>query len=218
MTPKEKASIGRKYNMLTVLREVMPKSGRTMVLCKCDCGEEAVALLSKIKRGEKKSCGCLRLIRLREKCVTHQRGGTPEHIAWAAMIQRCTNPKEKSFKHYGGRGITVCDRWRKFENFFQDMGARPKGHSIDRIDNGEGYYKENCRWATPAAQNRNKRTNWNIAFNGETKCLKDWAEEVGIHWQTIRSRLTMGWPAERALTEPVRPINKRQRDKCGKFT
>lgn len=119
------------------------------------------------------------------------------------MNRRCLNPRDRCYKNYGGRGITVCERWRNsFEAFYEDMGPRPKGASLDRTDNSKGYEPNNCRWATQAEQSRNKRTNRMITAFAKTMCLSDWAEEVGIPLGTLRYRLASGWPAERALTDP----------------
>jgi hypothetical protein len=116
------------------------------------------------------------------------------------MINRCKNTSQKAFPRYGGRGIVVCDRWTKFENFYADMGERPIGHTLDRIDNDLGYEPGNCRWATVSEQNRNKRSNHVIEYNGEKLCISEWARRVGIDGKTIRRRLDVGWSVEKALT------------------
>ena len=121
------------------------------------------------------------------------------------MIERCINPNNGSFKNYGGRGITVCERWRSgFANFLADMGEKPPGLSIDRIDNDKGYCKENCRWATLIEQNNNQRSNVQITVNGKTKTLAEWGRALGVHRATIRCRLKRGWPPTRAVTENPR--------------
>lgn len=123
----------------------------------------------------------------------------PEYTIWGEMKARCLN---KNRENYGGRGITVCSRWLRFEEFIKDMGTRPsKNHSIDRIDNDKGYFKENCKWATWKEQSRNKRNNVNITYQGKTQCLPDWAEELGISKSTLQSRINRSnWPIERAFT------------------
>lgn len=131
---------------------------------------------------------------------THGMSGTPTHRIWKGMVSRCANPK---IKNYGARGITVCKRWRVFVNFFADMGPRPCGKSLDRIDNNKGYYAGNCRWATPKEQARNTRINVLIEYDGKKMCLDDWALESGIQAGTIRNRIHSGWTVKDALTAPA---------------
>ena len=122
------------------------------------------------------------------------------------MKARCVVPSASGYENYGGRGIVVCDRWlNSFENFLADMGERPsKAHSIDRYPDNDGNYEpSNCRWATRKQQTRNTRANRRISFCGETLCVAEWAERVGIHCDTIYDRLKLGWSIDRALTEPV---------------
>lgn len=110
------------------------------------------------------------------------------------MRRRCNNPRELEYHNYGGRGITVCDEWQNFENFYKDMGDPPLGMSIDRIDNNKGYYPENCRWANAATQSNNKRNTIHITFDGKTKTISDWSKEKGVKTDIIRYRLRKGWP------------------------
>ncbi len=119
------------------------------------------------------------------------------------MICRCTSPNRPTWKHYGGRGITVCDRWRKFENFLADMGPRPEGRSLDRIDVHGHYEPGNCRWATPTEQARNSTQSKLIEIGGESRRLLDWCEVYQISVNTVRARVKQhGWPLERAITTP----------------
>jgi hypothetical protein len=114
-------------------------------------------------------------------------------MIWSSMVRRCTNPRNKAFPAYGGRGITVCDRWRDFTNFLADMGECPEGLSIDRKDNDKGYEPGNCRWATQSEQCRNTRRNVILTLNGVSHCLVEWAEITGINYGTLNDRIRRGW-------------------------
>ncbi len=131
---------------------------------------------------------------------------TPTWHIWQGMIQRCRNPKNPSFKNYGGRGIKVCERWMDFDSFLADMGQRPAGMEIDRFPDNDGDYEPgNCRWATDAEQSRNNSRNVRLEYQGETKVLSDWASERGMAATTLWARLfKLGWTLERALTTPLR--------------
>lgn len=136
--------------------------------------------------------------------MKHGLSKTVGYRTWYAMLQRCQNPRNPVFRRYGGRGITVCDRWQSFENFYADMGSRPTPkHSIDRIDNNGNYEPGNCRWATPHEQARNRGDNYLIEWRGETRCLSDWCEVVGLTYSTVKGRLDSGWSVERALTADI---------------
>lgn len=125
--------------------------------------------------------------------LTHGMSGTPTWKSWDSMIQRCTNENSPDYPRYGGAGITICERWMKFENFYADMGKRPEGMTLDRFPDKKGNYEPgNCRWATPAEQQRNLKSNTYVAYKGETKLLIDWAEEKGIPRDLLRQRLNRG--------------------------
>jgi hypothetical protein len=131
----------------------------------------------------------------------------PSYRSWYSMIDRCTNPSKKGWENYGGRGIAVCERWRKFANFLSDMGDRPNGLSLDRIDNDKNYEPGNCRWATRGEQARNRRSNRLLTYKGETHVMKDWATILGIKYITLRYRLfVLGWTVEKALETPVHSL------------
>lgn len=129
---------------------------------------------------------------------------TTEYSTWAGMLQRCTNQNNIAFENYGGRGIDVCERWKIFENFLSDMGRKPKGFSLERIDNNKGYSPENCKWASKAEQNRNNRRNKMLSYNGETLIMKDWAAKAGISYSCLRKRIKLGWSIEKTLTTPIK--------------
>lgn len=175
--------------------------------CVCVCGAVRKVSSMGLLSGSSKSCGCMRLdIINRPLTHGHVRNGrsTKTYRAWIAMKQRCLNPKHKYYKHYGGRGIRVCRRWLKFENFLEDMGIAPPGLSIERINNKTGNYTpSNCKWDTVRNQSRNRRNNVIVRFNGKSQVLQDWAHELGMIPGSLRARFKYGWSVKRALTEPI---------------
>ena len=129
----------------------------------------------------------------------------PEYRVWCAMKGRCLNPNDQNFHHYGGRGITVCDRWMKYESFIADMGNRPSPkHQLERLNNDHGYSPLNCKWATIEEQHRNQRSNVNITVNGETKVAADWASEIGVSQSVIHNRMASGMSGEEAVSRPCK--------------
>lgn len=203
--------IGQKFGILTVLKRTDGNQrGYCRWLCKCICGKEKIISSGDLKSGNTKSCGCLRKKQTCERFTTHGhlKNGlvSKTYHSWLSMIQRCTNPHKKDYKYYGGRGIIVCKRWMKFENFLVDMDEPPtKSHSIDRIDNDGNYCKSNCRWATRTEQQRNTRRSHMISYGGKTQCISAWAEELNIHYSTLCSRIfILRWSIEKALKTPIR--------------
>lgn len=178
---------------------------------KCICGNEFVGRIDAVSSGTKTGCGCNRFTknRLNPSRRTHGLSNSPEYKVWCTMRNRCNNPKVKSYKDYGGRGITVCERWNEsFENFISDMGMRPsKNHSIDRQDFNGHYEPNNCIWATPEVQRRNRRDLVIVIFRGKERLLFELAVEYGIRGNMIRKRLKRGWSVEQAVT--LKSENKR---------
>lgn len=137
-----------------------------------------------------------------EETHGHFRGNKPSltYASWDAMVMRCVNPKNIGYAHYGGRGVLVCERWRKFENFLEDMGERPsKEHQLEREDNDGNYEPGNCRWATRKEQARNRRSNLRLTLNGVTRTAVEWSEELGVSLNTIAKRKSRGWSDTDAL-------------------
>jgi hypothetical protein len=193
---KFKDLTGATFNGVTALHPLGKRGNTYLWRFRCHCGEEFTTTGSRVALGETKSCGCL--LAWRAAKVSR----TPEYRSWRSMIARCCDPSHKSYPSYGGRGIEVCDRWlTSLSAFLADMGPRPsKRHSLDRIDNDQGYSPDNCRWATQKVQSNNTRTNRLLTFGGRTLTLTEWAEEVGLPRRMIGLRLGRGWSVERALT------------------
>lgn len=178
--------LGNKYNRLTVIGEVEKQSRKRYLKCVCDCGQQTVVRSDKLKSGHTKSCGCLQRERVRDalsKTKTHGMTNSGEYYIWCGMKSRCFNENNKSYKYYGGRGITVCDRWRdSFENFYEDMGPRPSSiHQIDRINNDGNYEPGNCKWRTPSENCLNRRCK--LGKTGIKNITKD-----GISYVTVVTR------------------------------
>src|SRR5262245_34706055 len=196
---------GKRFGRLTVLslagKRRSPCGKSELVWhCRCDCGTEKDVRGNTLRWGSTQSCGCLH----RDQMTRHGRAETSEYFVWGSMLQRCYNPKHRQFRHYGGRGIRVCDRWgESFANFLAEMGKRPPGLQLDRIDNDRGYEPGNCRWATTTEQSRNRRSCRLLTLGDETMPLSAWAVRTGLPENTIRNRLRRGWSDERTLTEPV---------------
>lgn len=206
---------GKTFTRLTVIGfdRTEKANNRSFVrwLVRCTCGKEFSLRAGALSSGNTKSCGCLHRERASERIAkrnaTHKKTDTPTWRSWSAMFTRCENKNAKTYKDYGARGISVCERWRKFENFLADMGERPQGTSIDRFPNIDGNYEPgNCRWATITEQNRNKRDTRKIEINGETRSFGEWADHFQIPRSRAYARVYRGWSAEKALEiNPLHP-------------
>ena len=174
--------------------------------CACGCGKETgVADRSDPRRGVKKG-DPRRYYKghgWRARPERHNMSHTPTHQTWIQIRARCMRESVGAWDYYGGRGINVCKRWDSFENFLADMGERPPGTSIDRLDVNGDYEPSNCRWATPTQQSNNRRNTKYVTYGGKETALCLLAREHGIHWCTLRGRLKRGWSIERALTQPI---------------
>jgi len=216
MRPKK----GDIINKLTVLEppyftHTMTKYGweqkRWFVKCKCECGKKIVVEVRGFKKETPQlpiSCGCERIKNVIKAITKHGHAknsthGTPTYSSWTHMKNRCLNPKNKYYKHYGGRGITICEEWSDFRNFLRDMGESSKGDSLDRIDLDKGYYKENCRWADKITQANNTQRSHFLIYNGKKQTVAEWARELNLKYDTLSNRLKRGWTTKRALTTPV---------------
>jgi hypothetical protein len=198
---------GMQYGVLVVLRR--DPTNRRNWICRCACGSEKSIARCNLKSGSTKSCGCLsvRWISLAktkhgQAARMHGQRPTRTYSSWAAMNKRCNCESDAAYPLYGGRGITICERWASFEYFLADMGERPPGLSLERIDNDGNYEPGNCKWGTRKEQGRNRRTSKFLTIEGETLCMTEWAERNGIARSTITDRLARGWTTEEAVTTP----------------
>lgn len=201
---------GQVFGRLTIVgRAANSNRGCARWLCQCTCGNQKTILGDSLRLGTTVSCGCYRLERAIASILKHGMKGTPEYRCWVAMVSRCENKNVERYPSYGGRGITVCERWRaSFENFYSDMGPRPSTeHSIDRVDVDGNYEPSNCRWATKKEQANNARQNIKVVIGGRTLSLQDAIVAAGsvVTYGTVRNRITRGWEPVRAVTTPTRP-------------
>lgn len=168
--------------------------------CQCDCGCLGVYSVSDMQRASCTSCGCLSRERAATINKTHGRTGTAEYKAWKNMNSRCYNPKNCRYSRYGGRGIAVCDRWKKFSNFLVDMGMKPsQTHSLDRINLNGDYEPGNCRWATRLEQMNNTKRNHLVIIGDKTDTLANWCRFYGVPYKVANYRLRIGIPAEQVF-------------------
>jgi hypothetical protein len=205
---------GLKFNRLLVLEPAPDrffghqKYAWACWKCRCDCGKEVTIVGSLVKTGRVKSCGCL----WRDSVTTHGESSprTPEFWTWTGMKQRCLNRNLRHYKDYGGRGIKVCRRWLKYENFLTDMGRKPtRKHTLERKDGNGNYCPSNCIWATPFIQQNNKCNNRFLSFCGESLTLAQWTRKMGFPLGLLRYRLSAGWGVERTLMTPPDPNKQR---------
>ena len=205
---KREELVGRKFGRLTVMEFSGKNKFRNLKwICVCDCGCEKEVFGYRLKSGETQSCGCLHKERQRER-VKHgysRRGAvTTTYKTWRSIKDRCFNPTQDNYKYYGGRGITVCERWldkeHGFENFLADMGEQPDGLTLDRENSSGDYTPENCRWITQQEQCNNQRANHRVTYKGKTRTIAEWARFLGIHYCTLWARInSYDWSLERAF-------------------
>ena len=194
--------IGARFGRLTVIgRAESDKNGNSRWHCVCDCGNKSTPLGQSLRSGVTVSCGCYAVEVNRARTTTHGVSSTAAYKAWHGMIQRCTNPSHHKWPRYGGRGIKVCEQWLTYEGFVADMGARPDGMTIDRINNDGNYEPGNCRWATQLTQGNNRGNNRVVEIGGESLTMSEAVRKAGLNLSTVRWRLRNGWPIEKAITQ-----------------
>lgn len=181
--PKIIDRAGVRYGRLVAQRMVGRNSYNKIVWeCLCDCGNLAEVPTSALASGNTQSCGCLFL----EKITKHGGFGKRSYNTWRAMVRRCNNPADKDYPRYGGKGVTVCDRWLVYENFVEDMAEPPDGHTLDRIEGNKGYFLENCRWASLTVQARNTRSN---PMRGIMPYRDRWYAQIGVNGEKEYSKI-----------------------------
>lgn len=203
----------QKYNRLTILSEniektLLNKYKHRYVNTLCDCGNKKIILLGHIRSGKIKSCGCFQKENIIKIHQTHCESKTNLHKRWANIKTRCFNLKNKNYKNYGGRGITMCDEWKndytKFRDWSLSNGYKPE-LQIDRINNDGNYEPSNCRWVTNLENSRNKRSSFIITYKGKSKNLVDWAKILKIEKRTLWNRIKKrNWNIEKAFETPVK--------------
>jgi len=196
--------IGARFGRWTIIAasdEI--KSERKTWLCRCDCGTERSKNLSALKAGLSLSCGCYNREQSSKKHKRHGLSKSKIYGVWKNMRKRCYCKTSCDYYLYGARGITVCDSWLHFDNFYADMGDLPfVVAQLDRIDSNGNYCPENCKWSTPTENVRNRRDNRLIEFNGETRCMTEWEELLGMPRNMIYSRMKLGWDVNKTMTTP----------------
>lgn len=196
MARRVKNLTGLRFTRWTVveLSELRPDhrgKGVAFWRCRCDCGREGVVRNSALRMGRSRSCGCLQRDTQRGR-VLHGATGSPTYVIWAAMRARCLNPNNKHYADYGGRGISVCDRWADYRSFLADLGERPPGYSIERRDVNGNYCPENCLWIPLADQRLNQRNIIWVEHDGARLPLKHFAAVVGVSYYALANRVKRG--------------------------
>jgi len=216
----EEKYIGQKFNRLTFLCDTGERKHKQIVAkFKCDCGKIHKTVFSPVKTGKVVSCGCKRkedFLSMTKKGI-HNLTHTRIYNIWCSMRARCNNPKAINYHNYGGRGIKVCHRWNNsFLNFLKDMGIPAKGLQIDRINNDDNYYKENCQWATPTKNSRNKRTNRKVLFDNKIEFLSIVCKKLKIDYGTALKYLKKGmsYKGMNLITETTTEIRSEQGISC----
>ena len=198
---------GQTFNRWTVIGSARFINRKSFSLCRCECGVERDVRHDQLTRGISKSCGCWKSEVSRRQIIeistTHgQSSKTRTYSIWKDMRKRCLNHASKNYKNYGGRGISVCQRWSSFENFFEDMGHAPEAMTLDRINNDGNYEPSNCRWATKKTQMNNMRSNVKLLHNGAWLTIKQLSEAVDVSYHKLYQRLfRLGWPLNKAITK-----------------
>lgn len=176
---------GQQFHRLTAIVRDASKTSRVHWTCLCECGNTSSVAACDLKSGHTKSCGCWNAEARVVNNTTHGMSGTPTYICWTNMIDRCNDPTNKRYDSYGGRGIKVCTSWLKFENFLEDMGTRPKGLTLERIDVNGNYEPANCKWATQKEQANNWRKSIRTEYQGQTYTASQLSEILDVKYERV---------------------------------
>lgn len=199
---------GEIIGSLIFIRETgVNRNKKRTALFRCRCGVEFEAVIASAVSGNTKSCGCYEKEQASIRSRKHGMRHSAEYAIWCGIKKRCYNPKDINYKNYGSKGIKVCEKWvNDFAAFFKDLGFRPSHkHSVERIDSKGDYEPNNCRWATSVEQNRNRRNNHLVSYNGATMCITEWEEKLGMKRGVLQSRIVeYKWEVEKAITTQVR--------------
>jgi hypothetical protein len=198
---------GKVFGRLTVLSKAesvrYEKQTAARWFVKCQCGNEKIVSATKLVSGSTKSCGCLKRELAAKSHTTHDMRWHPFYRIWAKMRGRCLCKTDAAYLDYGGRGITICEKWSDFSLFVSDMGERPKGFTLERLDNDKGYSPDNCKWASRKEQARNRRSSRILEINGIEKCLAEWCEFYNLQYGTVLARINKGWSVSKAFELPA---------------
>ena len=208
--------VGERFGKLTAVEMThkVSKSGRKRAhwVCKCDCGGSAVVDSGNLRNGNSTQCWDCRSMAISQNKRTHHHSiGSPNYgklyYTWQAMRARCNNPNNKAYPRYGGAGVSVCERWDKFENFAEDMGEPPTpDHSIDRVDSAGNYEPDNCRWLHISKQSGNRKSNVVFEYDGKEQTLADHCRDHDLPYHTIKARILRGWAPDEAMSKPIRNL------------
>ena len=200
---KHPLQIGQRFGAWTVIGDApaLGSRARRAWQCRCDCGVVRNVKVEKLVAHLSLSCGCLQKNQTGVESPAYKHGlvDSTAYKSWAGMMQRCYNEKNTQYAYYGGRGIAVHSSWHTFQRFFSDMGEKPEGLTLERKDVNGDYSLENCCWATNTAQARNKRNNRKLTYQGATRTIAEWAEHLGMKYNTLHERLRRGWSVEQSL-------------------
>lgn len=198
--------LNKRFFRLLVISEYDRRNKQIRWLCLCDCGNETIVFGNNLRRkNHTKSCGCydIELKKTRKTFLKHGKYNCGSYKSWSAMKRRCNSEKHPAFEKYSKIGY--CKEWEIFENFYNDMGDRPNDCTLDRIDGGKGYSKDNCRWATFTQQRLNATNIHIVELNGKKQTIMEWSNELGIKYSTLQMRLNKSkWTDYKSLTTPVR--------------